>query len=91
MGAPAVSATRTDSGALRAGAGLLFGAGLAAGADAATATFHDGTDNTGPVIAKLSAAANTSAAPLSIPGGITFATGLYVAVTGTSPRVNAYV
>lgn len=89
MDVPAISHTVTATGLAFTGAGVLRGVGLCAGADAATVTVHDGTDNTGAVIAKLGAGIGLSAAPFSVP--VNFKTGIYLVVTGTTPRVNVYL
>lgn len=90
-GIPARAISRTSNGQIITGAGVLKGAGLCAGVDAATATFYDGTDNTGAVLGKLGAGIGLSA-PETLPAdGVAFMVGVYVEVTGTAPRVTAYV
>ena len=78
-----------ESAAIVSGPGRVYGAVLAAGSDAATLILYDNTAGSGTVILKLAAVANTSEA-ISIPGGVTFSTGCYAAVTGTSPSVTIF-
>ncbi len=58
-----------------------------AGADAATATVYDNTTNSGTIIAKLSAAINTSEA---IQCDVVYNKGIYIVITGTTPVVIAH-
>lgn len=74
------------TGTVHTGPGVLFGAQLAAAAAAATLTIYDGTSAAGPVIAVLSAAIGTSAAPLVVPGGIYVKTGIHVVLTGAAAQ-----
>jgi len=80
-----VSATTTaTSAAIKSGPGMLHAATLTAAGDVATLIIYDNTTNTGTIILKLSAIANTSAV-ISFPAPIVFHTGCYAAVTGTTP------
>lgn len=67
------------------GGGAVIAVHLTAGSDAATAILYDNTEASGTVICKLSAsAANTTDS--FCPGvRMPFSTGLYVALTGTTP------
>lgn len=67
--------------------GVLQGAKLVAAAAAATAVLHDGTSNAGPVLAKLSAAANGSD-DLVVP--LVFHAGVYVVLTGAGAQLNVF-
>jgi hypothetical protein len=72
------------------GAGRLFdGAILNPGSAAAVLTIYDGTDNTGPVIAKLVAAANGVSA-ITPEVCIPVATGIYAEVSGTDANFVVY-
>ena len=73
---------------LPTGPGVLAGAHLAAAAANAVATIHDGVDATGPILARLAAAANT-ADDLGIP--IAFRTGLHVVLSGAGAHLNVFV
>lgn len=78
----------TATGTVHTGPGTLFGAVLAAAAATSTATIYDGTSTSGPIIAKLTAVANTVAA-LQTP--ITFKDGIHVVMAGTSAHLNVFL
>jgi len=67
------------------GGGVFYGAVLAAGADAATLIVYDNTSAAGTVICKLSAVA-TGGASFTPAVRMPVSTGLYAAVTGTTPN-----
>lgn len=90
-----LAGARTTDGQVMTGKGVLGGALLCAGSDAATAAYYDGTNTSGRLLAKLACAAATSTswnAPGadSGAGGVPFETGLYVDLSGTSPAAVAY-
>lgn len=70
--------------------GALQGLTLAAGGVAASLIAYDGTDNTGTVLARLSAPANgfASFAPNFM---VMFKTGVYVVLSGADAKGVAYV
>lgn len=73
------------------GPGLLFGALLCAGADAASVAIRDGIDASGTIIAKLGAGIGQSA-PFAPVAPVAFKVGLFVDVlTGTTPQVNVLI
>jgi hypothetical protein len=82
------SYTYTNTGAsalIKTGPGVLHSVTLAAAGDAATAIFYDNTAGSGTVICQLSSVANsTESAVLDV----TFGTGCYVALTGTTPSAS---
>ncbi|MCL4764527.1 MAG: hypothetical protein KJ018_22565 [Burkholderiales bacterium] len=67
---------------------ILQGAKLVAAAAAATAILYDGTDNTGPVLVKLSAAA-TGSDDVAVP--VLIHAGVYVELTGAGAVLNVFV
>lgn len=74
--------------AVSAAPGVLQGAKLTAAAAAATAILYDGTDATGPVLCKLSAAINGADA-IVMP--MIFHAGVYVALTGAGAHLSVFV
>jgi hypothetical protein len=86
---PVAYSNKTSSAAVKSAPGTLFGLVLAAGSDAATLIVYDNTAGSGTIIAKLSAIANGSAA-ISLPFGVSFGKGCYVALTGTSPSASVF-
>jgi len=73
-----------------AGPGLVYGATLTAGSDAATAILYDNTAGSGTVILKLGAATAGTTTSISIPNGVAFGVGCYVALTGTAPSCSVF-
>ena len=76
----------TASAAYASGAGRLIAAGICGGADAATLIVYDNTAASGTVLCKLGVGIGLSAvfAPAT---PISFRTGLYFALTGTTPQI----
>lgn len=73
------------------GPGLLYGAKLCAGADAATVALRDGTTAAGAIIAKLGAG-NGLGDEFNPAAPVMFQTGLFIDVlTGTTPQVNVLI
>ena len=77
--------------------GTLLQVRLRSGVDAATATLYNGSDATGRVLAVLGVDASALIDEWSAPysqsedaGGTRFDNGIYLDVTGTTPRVVAY-
>lgn len=68
--------------------GVLLGARLVAGVDAATAVIRE-KDAAGNIVAKLSAPSANAVDEFLIPTG--FAEGLHVTLTGTTPQFNLYL
>lgn len=70
------------------GAGHLIAVNLCAGADAATVIVYDNTSASGTIICKLGAGIglSDSFAP-SVP--VSFATGLHLVISGTTPHISA--
>lgn len=79
---PNLSATGTATATVDAGTGVLYSAGMCAGADAATITIRTGGSG-GTIIAKLGAGIGLSQQRL-FAGGIPY-TNLHVTITGTTP------
>ncbi len=79
----------TATGTVHAGVGRLVGARLAAGSDTAVATIHDGTSAAGPIVARLSAVANT-ADECSPSEPIHVVTGVHVVLSGTNAHLNVW-
>lgn len=77
--------TSAASAALVTGAGAVLAVHLTAGSDAATAILYDNTEASGTVICKLSASAANTTDAFSPGVRLPFKTGLYVALTGTTP------
>jgi hypothetical protein len=77
-----VYSNKAASALVKTGPGTLHSVNLAAAGDAATAIVYDNTAGSGTIIVKLSAAANTSESHVL---DVTYSTGLYVALTGTTP------
>ena len=87
---PLASCTRSSSGIVKAAPGMLEGAVLTAGSDAATVIVYDNASAaSGTVLCKLAALANTSASAV-FPDPVVASKGLYVAVTGTNPSASLY-
>lgn len=77
----------TSSALQYTGSGDLISVLLTAGSDTATAIVYDNTAASGTILAKLSAVANQSVE--WSPGvKLPFGTGIYVALTGTSPAAD---
>lgn len=70
---------------VKAGIGWLGGVTVNTGIASATVTLYDSLTATGTKIATISAAA-----PLSLPFGVRFSTGLYAVVSGTPDVTIAY-
>ena len=68
----------------------FLGLTLAAGSDAATAIVYDAQSATGTIVARLAAAAGTSASFTAPHSGVKVATNLFVAVTGTASNALVY-
>ena len=66
------------------GPGVIHSVNLAAAADAATAIVYDNTSAAGTIVCKLSAELTGSASTVL---DCAVSTGIYVAVTGTTPSV----
>lgn len=77
-----IYSNKAASALVKTGPGKLHSVNLAAAGDAATAIVYDNTSAAGTIICKLSAAANTSESHVL---DVSFGTGLYVALTGTTP------
>ncbi len=73
---------KVASALIKTGPGILHGVVLAAGSDAATLILYDNTAGSGTIICNLAAITGTSA---SVVLDVAFGTGLYMALTGTSP------
>jgi hypothetical protein len=91
MGQAVAIVNKTASGAVKSGPGLLVGAVLAGGSDAATLILYDNTAGSGTILCKLAAAAGTTAVFCpAVP--IVCGVGIYAALTGTAPSASvAYV
>ena len=68
----------------------FLGLSLAGGSDAATAIVYDAQSATGTIVARLAAAAGTSASFTAPHSGVKVATNLFVAVTGTVSNALVY-
>ena len=79
----------TSSAAIVSSAGRFYGAVLAAGSDAATLILYDNTAGSGTIILKLAAVAGSSEV-MVMPNGVTFSTGCYAVLTGTSPSATVF-
>ncbi len=77
----------TGDGTPKTGPGVLHELILAAGADAATVIAYANTAASGNVICRLAAVANGSAR-FAPKGGVSFAIGITLAYTGTSPTAS---
>ena len=88
-GATGASAT-SDGQASTAHPQRFLGLSLAGGSDAATAIVYDAQSATGTIVARLAAAAGTSASFTAPHSGVKVATNLFVAVTGTSSNALVY-
>lgn len=86
---PVAYSNKTADAEVKAGPGMLIGAVLAAGSDAATLIVYDNTAGSGSIVLKLAAATGTSEAVV-IPNGVSFSVGLYVVMTGTAESVSVY-
>ena len=78
------SGNQTADATLKSTSGILYGVQLNAAGDIATIALYDGTSASGVKLMELEVAIN-SFNYISIPGGISFATGLYADVTGSTP------
>lgn len=79
----------TATATIESGAGLLFGACLLGGADAATAVIRTGGSG-GTIVGSIGVAAGISANWTPADGAISFSN-LHVTITGTTPKFTAYV
>lgn len=84
---PVTQVEKTSSAAVKSTPGMLCGVVLTGGSDAASVIIYDNTAGSGTILLTLKAAANTSiiwtpAQPVSA------GTGIYAALTGTSPAVD---
>ena len=69
--------------------GVIYGAALTGGSDAATVILYDNTAGSGSVILKLAAAAGVSVS-VSIPNGVAVGLGCYATIAGTAPSVTVF-
>jgi hypothetical protein len=87
---PLASSTNSTSGVVKPSPGMLAGALLAAGSDAATVIVYDNeSEASGTVLCKLAALANTTASAV-FPDPVVASKGLYAAVTGTNVSASLY-
>lgn len=80
---PNASITNNATGTADSATGVLYSAGMCAGADAATVTVRTGGSG-GTIICKLGAGTGLSAPPRVFAGGIPYSD-LHVTITGTTP------
>jgi len=79
----------TASGVIKGASGALLGIVLTGAADAASVTIYDNaTTNSGPILAVLKAAINTTVVWTAPAGGQAAASGLYATITGTTPNLS---
>ena len=84
------SLNKTESGVIRATPGMLCGAVLAAGSDAATLIVYDNaTEGSGTILLKLAAIANTTASVV-FPNPVSASKGLWAVLTGTAENATVY-
>jgi len=76
---------KTASGAVLSAGGTCYGAVLTSGSDAATLILYDNTAGSGTIICKLAVAAANTTVVFTPVVGLPVGTGLYAALTGTSP------
>lgn len=88
MPGPHTPASGTSSAAIKSGPGIAQEISLTPAAAAATLTAYDNTAASGTVICQLQAAANGSTVRFAPDGGVSFGTGLYIAITGTGAAYN---
>lgn len=80
----------TATGAAHVGPATVLGARLAAGTgEAATATLHDGSDDSGPIVLRLAAAAGEADQHAGPP--IAVRHGLFVVMTGADALCAVYL
>ncbi len=85
----ASSGNKTADAQIKSNSGTVWGAQLKGGADTATLVLYDGTDATGKKIAELSAGAGVLS-HITFPAGVSFSTGLWADVSGTTPAYVAW-
>ena len=85
LGTVAVTST-TAAVTIKTGPGGLVAVNLCGGANAATCTVYDNTSASGTVLCKLGVAAGTSDS-FSPVAPLVAATGIHVALTGTTPQI----
>ena len=88
-GATGASAT-SDGQATTAHPQRFLGLSLTGGSDTATAIVYDANSAAGTIVARLAAAAGTSASFTAPHSGVKVATNLFVAVTGTVSNALVY-